>query len=144
MVLRRWESETWKFGFIKRVDEGRIGHFGKYHHTLCLSRPKFCISIVFVFSWDHCKSQEKLETMLMQNDKEYYGIFWSGLLPPWEIWGVFDWPTSPLSLVGHFRVRGEYRLCLCIVFARPASHWMRGSTGKIFCLDIEWYGPIPE
>ena len=29
--------------------------------------PKFCISIVFVFSWDHCKSQEKLETMLMQN-----------------------------------------------------------------------------
>ena len=21
----------------------------------------------FVFSWDHCKSQEKLETMLMQN-----------------------------------------------------------------------------
>ena len=29
---------------------------------------KFCIlSIVFVFSWDRCKSQEKLETMLMQN-----------------------------------------------------------------------------
>ena len=38
----------------------------KYHNNLCLS-PKFCISIVFVFSWDHCKSQEKLETMLMQN-----------------------------------------------------------------------------
>ena len=29
--------------------------------------PKCCISIVFVFSWDHCKSQEKLETMLKQN-----------------------------------------------------------------------------
>ena len=29
--------------------------------------PKFCISIVFVFSWDHCKSQGKLETTLMQN-----------------------------------------------------------------------------
>ena len=29
--------------------------------------PKFCKSIAFVFSWDHCKSQEKLETMLMQN-----------------------------------------------------------------------------
>ena len=27
--------------------------------------PKFCIRIVFGFSWDHCKSQEKLETMLM-------------------------------------------------------------------------------
>ena len=29
--------------------------------------PKFCISIVFVFSWDHCRSEEKLETMLLQN-----------------------------------------------------------------------------
>ena len=29
--------------------------------------PKFCISIVFVFSWGNFKSQEKLETMLMQN-----------------------------------------------------------------------------
>ena len=28
---------------------------------------KFCITIVFVFSWDHFKSQEKLQTMLMQN-----------------------------------------------------------------------------
>ena len=28
---------------------------------------KFCISIASVNSWDHCKSQEKLETMLMQN-----------------------------------------------------------------------------
>ena len=34
---------------------------------LFVGPPKFCISIVFVFSWDHCKSQEKLETMLMQN-----------------------------------------------------------------------------
>ena len=24
MVLRRWESETGKFGFITRVDKGRI------------------------------------------------------------------------------------------------------------------------
>ena len=29
--------------------------------------PKFCVRIVFVFSCDHCNSQEKLETMLMQN-----------------------------------------------------------------------------
>jgi len=28
--------------------------------------PKFCIGIVFVFSWDHCKSQGKLETTLMR------------------------------------------------------------------------------
>ena len=34
---------------------------------LLVCPPKFCISIVFVFSWGHCKSREKLETMLMQN-----------------------------------------------------------------------------
>ena len=28
--------------------------------------PKFCISIAFIFSWDHSKSQEKMETMFMQ------------------------------------------------------------------------------
>ena len=30
-------------------------------------RPKFCITIVFDFSWDDCNTQEKLETMVMQN-----------------------------------------------------------------------------
>ena len=29
--------------------------------------PKFCIGVVFDFSWDHCNTQEKLETMVMQN-----------------------------------------------------------------------------
>ena len=29
--------------------------------------PKFCISIVFSFSWDLQSPQEKLETMLMKN-----------------------------------------------------------------------------
>ena len=51
--------------------------------------PKFCISIAFIFSWDHSKSQEKMETVFIQNfggqtnkqtNKEYYGIFESGLL----------------------------------------------------------------
>ena len=28
---------------------------------------KFCISIVFDFFWDHCNTQEKLETSVMQN-----------------------------------------------------------------------------
>ena len=47
-----------------------IGHFGKHHNTLCLS-PQILHEILhedcFVFSWDHCKFQEKLDTMLMQN-----------------------------------------------------------------------------
>ena len=29
--------------------------------------PKFCITIVFDFSWDDCNTQEELETMVMQN-----------------------------------------------------------------------------
>ena len=44
--------------------------------------PKFCISIVSSFSWDDCKSQEKIKTILMQffggTGKEYYGIFDTG------------------------------------------------------------------
>ena len=36
----------------------------------------------FQFSWDHCKCQEKIKTMLMPNfggtNKEYYGIFDTG------------------------------------------------------------------
>ena len=28
---------------------------------------KFCISIVFSFSWDHCNTQEKWETKVMKN-----------------------------------------------------------------------------
>ena len=42
--------------------------------------PNFCISIVFSFSWELKRPQEKLKTMLMQNlgvkNKEYYGMFW--------------------------------------------------------------------
>ena len=66
--------------------------------------PKFCINVVSIFSWDSQWSQEKIKTMLMQNfggqtksimvfllckqrvlwyfyyaNKEYYGIFESGL-----------------------------------------------------------------
>ena len=64
------------------VISGIIAHFGKYHNTLCLS-PKILHTPPFFFSWDHCKSQEKLEKMLMQNlgggggretNKEHYGI----------------------------------------------------------------------
>ena len=42
--------------------------------------PKFCISIVFSFSWELKWPQEKLKTILMQNfrvtNKEHYGMLW--------------------------------------------------------------------
>ena len=47
---------------------------------LFVCHPKFCISIVFHFSWGHFDSQDKLKTMLMQNsgvtNKEHYGMLW--------------------------------------------------------------------
>ena len=60
-----------------------IDHYRKYHNIpqySLLATPKFCISIVFSFSWGHFNSQEKLKTMLMQNlgvtNKEYYSMLW--------------------------------------------------------------------
>ena len=45
---------------------------------LYVCHAKFCINIVFSFSWGHFNSQEKLKTMLMQNfgvtNKEHYGM----------------------------------------------------------------------
>ena len=42
--------------------------------------PKFCRSIVFSFSWELKRPQEKLKTMLMQNfgvtNKEYCDMLW--------------------------------------------------------------------
>ena len=32
-----------------------------------LPPPKFCVSIVFNFSWDGCNTQEKIKTKVMQN-----------------------------------------------------------------------------
>ena len=48
------------------TENAHIDHLQKYHSTLCLS-SEFCISIIFIFCWDLCKSQEKLETVLMKN-----------------------------------------------------------------------------
>ena len=50
------------------------------HNTLCLSPQNFALSIVFSFSWESKRPQEKLKTMLLQNfgvtNKEYYGMLW--------------------------------------------------------------------
>ena len=35
-----------------------------YHNALCLSTPKFCISIVFSISWELKWPQEKLKLKL--------------------------------------------------------------------------------
>ena len=44
--------------------------------------PRFCITIVLYSSWDDCYTQEKLETMVMQNVGEvneiHYGLYENG------------------------------------------------------------------
>ena len=58
-------------GLISRTAAGNTAYrpFRKVTIILFACPPKFYISIVFVFSRDHCKSQEKLEPMLTQNLK---------------------------------------------------------------------------
>ena len=52
-----------------------IDHSRKYHniyHNALRFTPKFCICIVFSFSWELTSSPKKLKTMLMQN----FGALW--------------------------------------------------------------------
>ena len=48
--------------------------------------PKFCITIVFDFSWNDCNTQEKLETMVMQNlgVNKVYRSMWKWWMVEWE------------------------------------------------------------
>ena len=60
-----------------------LHHFHIDHNTSCLA-PKFCITIVFDFSWDDYNTQEKLETMVMQIlgvNKMHYGLCENGESP---------------------------------------------------------------
>ena len=54
-----------------------IGHFGRYHNTLCLS-PQILHKHCFCFLLGPL-SQEKLEAKFGGTSKEYYGIFQSSL-----------------------------------------------------------------
>ena len=74
------QKSCFHFGeFIRKLEFATI----KNTIILFVWPSKFCIRIVFIFSWDHRKSQEeKLETMLMQNfagtSKDCCSIFDSG------------------------------------------------------------------
>jgi len=52
-----------------------IRHFHILHKHL-IWPPKFCISIVFNFSWDDCNTQEKWETKVMQSLGDKQGVLW--------------------------------------------------------------------
>ena len=71
-----------------------------YHNALCFT-PKFCISIVFNFSWELTRPQERLKTMLLQNfgvtNKEHYGVLWFFL--EWSIARPSFLPSVPRTLI---------------------------------------------
>ena len=75
----------------------------KYHNTLCCPPPKFCINIVFSFSWELQSPQEKLKTILMRKRALWY---WKNLYE-----------------IGYFRVSP----CLCIK-TRLSAWPMTGQT----------------
>ena len=52
--------------FSQATPSWTIHHFHIDHNAPCLP-PKILHNIVFDFSWDDCNTQEKLETMVMQN-----------------------------------------------------------------------------
>ena len=59
--------------------------------------PKFCITIVFSFSWELKWLQEKLKTRLKQNfevtNKEHYGMLWYFLK-----WSIVVFSAAILNL----------------------------------------------
>ena len=80
--FRRWFQKDMIYS-IMHVTYLSYWPLQKYHNIPQCSlfvTPKFCISIVFSFSWELKWPQEKLKTMLMQNfgvtNKEPYGMLW--------------------------------------------------------------------
>ena len=51
-------------------------HFRMDHNAPCLSAKTF-VPMVLDFSWDDCNTQEKLDTMVMQNCEGKQGALWS-------------------------------------------------------------------
>jgi len=64
--------------------------------------PKFCKTIVFNFSWNNYNTQEKFETMVMQNLRERkvpYGLCENGELNRWYFLGALT--TTEVSMHRH-------------------------------------------
>ena len=78
---------------LKLYQSFAIGYYRKYHNiTQCslFVTQKFCISIVFSFSWGHFYSKEKMKTVYYARanfgggtSKEHYGMLWC--LLQWSI-----------------------------------------------------------
>ena len=76
------------------------------------------MSIVYSFSLDHCKSQEKMATTFMQNfggRTDYYGIFeffWNFLIQFW----IYEYNSKSLKLFNRRLVASKGYAVSCLVF----------------------------
>ena len=71
---------------LRRGESGKsalIGHFGKYHNTLCLSPQilhKHCLQVLLGLTMVPRENKNHAYAKFGGTNKEYYGIFRSGLL----------------------------------------------------------------
>ena len=81
--------------------------------------PQFCFRIVFVFSWDHCKSQEKLEILGGQTK---------------SIMVFYEWPINPAQqdLTSVIKWEPEFSLGKAVYY--PAGYVNKEKV--LYCLNI--------
>ena len=99
---------------------------------LFVCHPKFCISIVFSFSWELKWPQEKLKTMLMQNfwvtNKEHHGMLWQFLE-----WSIIVLPVllqAGLNAgdgIRFFQIKAQEQVLLSIF--HPFQTWLFRDSG---------------
>ena len=80
-ILVKYATTGPKWGPFKQVQ--RIGHFGKYHNTLCLSPQilhKHCFQFLLGLTMVPRENKNNSYAKFGRTNKEYYSIFRSGLL----------------------------------------------------------------
>ena len=85
-------------------------------HLVC--PPKFCISVVLNFSWDHCNTQEKLKTKIMQS-------FLGGGGKQDVLWEMWKW-----------RIAYGCGVHLGLVFLLEAALFLRVSNCSVIFLSF--------
>ena len=119
----------------------------KYHNIPKCSlfvTLKFCVSIVFSFSWGHFNSQEKLKTMLMQNfrvtNKEHYGTLWYFL--EWAIYLLQNQLLKALFYLSYWRWNRHFWYALVSPFAEQ-SHVFISRHSLAFTQASNLNVPLP-
>ena len=82
-----------------------IGHFEKYHNTLCLSPQilrKHCFQLLLGIKKAPGENKNSAYAKFGGTNKEYYGIFRSGLYVTWSLCGIWEIHEIALLLGKNF------------------------------------------